>query len=725
MASQSLYVKSTWIEDEDQSSLNAKKKEDSFPNVLRTFGRQGKSFGFGKGGKFTPEQLDKINFMGYKVNPEDFHAASSFINLLLFFGLVVFFGLLMLAQVAPFGLDAHVFSGRNAFPLQYFHVVAIAALIIVLLFGKKFTDMLVDSMLTSAIEREKSLSLGYIPEIVNYLIMSMRLSPNLEKAVEFAAVHGRGKVAEDFKTLVYYVQIGKYESVEEGLDDLAYRWGTVSPEFKQALMILRSSVLENDRSRKEALLEKALKDVLEGSKEKMESYARALHQPTVLLYYFGILLPLMLAIILPIAGSLSGNQNSILGKSWFVALVYNLLIPAGVYVYGKMILSSRPPTYVPPRVGTDFPGLSKPGTFKFAGLQLNTFLVSVIIFFAFIFAGYYLDKTIYSSWQDFEKNSLLKSTPYLKWSFLVNTPDTRGNVIPVYFVSRFTIYGFLIGLALAISFYLWAAYHERKQIQDEIRAMEGEFKDAIYVLASRLGENKPMEQALKSAVEFQPRSIMAQKVFRKVLDNITTLGMTIETAIFDRTFGAVKLIPSKIIRSGLKVMSDSVGLGVNVAAKSIINLSIQISDAQKIDENLRKMLSDITSMLKTMATFVAPIVLAVVAVMQSVILSSIGGSSGSGAAANINSVSGTQLGGLSSFSGFLSSNASQNTVDPATFSLIMGLYVLEIVILLTFLNSQIEDSNNDLSTYLNIAGSIPIAIILFCVSSFFVGLFLK
>ncbi|VVB70974.1 Uncharacterised protein [uncultured archaeon] len=581
-------------------------------------------------------------------------------------------------------------------------------------------------MLNSAIEREKSLSLGYIPEIVNYLIMSMRLSPNLEKAVEFAAVHGRGKIAEDFKTLVYYVQIGKYESVEEGLDDLAYRWGIVSDEFKQSLMILRSSVLENDKGRKEALLEKALKDVLEGSKEKMEGYARALHQPTVLLYYFGILLPLMLAIILPIAGSLSGDQNSILGQAWFVILIYNILIPIGIYTYGKMILTSRPPTYVPPRVGTDFPGLSKPGTVKFAGIQFNTFLLSLLIFFAFVFTGYYIDKGIYSSWQNFERSSMLHSTLYLKWGFLVNPPDTHGTIIPIYFISRFSIYGFLLGLAMAISFYLWATYSERKRIQDEIRAMEGEFKDAIYVLASRLGENKPMEQALKSAVEFQPRSIMAQKVFRKILDNITTLGMTVETAIFDRTFGAVRLIPSKIIRSGLKVMSDSVGLGVNVAAKSIINLSIQIRDAQKIDENLRKMLSEITSMLSTMATFVAPIVLAVVAVMQSVILGSIGNSSGSGALqSNFNSGASSQLGGLSSFSGFLSSSATQNTVDPATFSLIMGVYVLEIVILLTFLNSQIEDSNNDLSTYLNIAGSVPIATLMFCISSFIVGLFLK
>ena len=96
------------------------------------------------------------------------------------------------------------------------------------------------------------------------------------------------------------------ESVEEGLDDLAYKWGDKSDDFKHALMLIRSSLIESDAERRSELLEKASSDVLEGSKEKMDLYARELSQPTVYLYYFGILLPLLLAIILPIGSSFTG-----------------------------------------------------------------------------------------------------------------------------------------------------------------------------------------------------------------------------------------------------------------------------------------------------------------------------------------------------------------------------------------------------------------------------------
>ena len=47
-------------------------------------------------------------------------------------------------------------------------------------------------------------------------------------------------------------------------------------------------------------------EVLLTIKEKMEAFARGLSQPTIALFYVGILLPLMLIIILPIGSAFSG-----------------------------------------------------------------------------------------------------------------------------------------------------------------------------------------------------------------------------------------------------------------------------------------------------------------------------------------------------------------------------------------------------------------------------------
>ena len=95
----------------------------------------------------------------------------------------------------------------------------------------------------NAAKVEEMRALTYIPEIIGYMTMSMKLSPNLEKAVEFAAEHGRGKVADDFKKILWDVQLGIYLTVSEALDELAYKWGKFSEEFKQGLMMIRASVL--------------------------------------------------------------------------------------------------------------------------------------------------------------------------------------------------------------------------------------------------------------------------------------------------------------------------------------------------------------------------------------------------------------------------------------------------------------------------------------------------
>ena len=101
----------------------------------------------------------------------------------------------------------------------------------------------------NAADAEKKRALTYVPQIVGYLIMSLKLVPNLEKAIEFAAEHGKGKIADDFKELLWNVQIGVFNTVPEALDDLAYRWGDYSSEFKEALMMIRLQYWKKRKAR--------------------------------------------------------------------------------------------------------------------------------------------------------------------------------------------------------------------------------------------------------------------------------------------------------------------------------------------------------------------------------------------------------------------------------------------------------------------------------------------
>ena len=59
--------------------------------------------------------------------------------------------------------------------------------------------------------------------------------------------------------------------------------------------------------------------------------------------------------------------------------------------------------------------------------------------------------------------------------------------------------------------------HIKEKLQIKYSKMEDEFKDALYVVASRLGENKPIEIAMANTQEFLPKSIVAKDLLEKLL----------------------------------------------------------------------------------------------------------------------------------------------------------------------------------------------------------------
>lgn len=684
-------VKGLYSEDKPTKQYVEKPRVDWFVKFVNFSNKYFDSLG--KGAKLTKEQREVFEFLNYRITGEQFRAAEI---AAMFLGLfVTIFAVLILAIIFGAGSPFFLIGSLLCFmaPLAAFMLVAFHP--------------------QQEAKREQTMALGYLSEIVNYMVASMRLTPNLEKAVEFTASHGRGKIAEDMKKLIWDVQIGKYLSVEEGLDDLAYRWGKYNEDFKQALMLIRSSLLESDDAKREILLEKASADVLEGSKEKMDQFARALSQPTVYLYYFGVLLPLMLAIVLPIGGTLSGGDFP-LARPEILALIYIVALPIGIYFLGINILGNRPPTYVAPEIREDYPGLPPKGTMNFLGASVPVLPIALIILLIVLGAGFYLDQIITVAPLDlYEKADALAAVPHIE---LFGIPPTE------LFTGLFSLLGVVVGLGFAISIYLYGTYIARKKVQDEIRAMEREFKDAIYVLASRLGENRPLEDALKYAVAFLPNSKVASKIFRKILDNVTTMGMTIDEAVFNPQFGALKNLPSKTIQSGMRITIDSIGLGVNVAAKSLIGLALQLRNSEKIDLLLNNLLSSVTQMLKTMGTFIAPIVLGVVTSLQGVIVKAMSSNcADTPSAATTPGVSG--FGGASNLSSMFCSKTGEasSSTDPATFTFIMGIYVLEVVILLTYFNSQVEDSNNKLHTYIEIAKALPVATLIFAAVAYFAG----
>ncbi len=721
--------------------------------------------GAGKGAVFNEENKKAVDFLRWDLSPEEFAAASSTVLIgSVFFAFIV-------GTIFMFTPLSEIFLALQltgfAIPVMAFMPWLLLAVGVVSYF---------QSYPATEAQKEKTRALTYVPEIMGYMIMSIKLVPNLEKAVEFAAEHGRGKIADDFRTLMWEVQIGVHNSLSEGLDKLAYRWGEYSDEFKRGLMRVRDSVIESSESRRYSLLDKTMEEILENIRMKMEDYVRGLSQPTTMLFYVGILLPLLLIIILPVGSSFSGTP---LANPIVLFLIYNIIIPLIMVVFAYSILQSKPPTYRVPIIPDNHPDLPPKGQAIINGIKIDVKLAAILVLIfgvaisitisaqGFPPQGIYdalgLEKIPQILGPDKQKDFVLGSAgknvtyfdvpekygeegggelyvEYMNQSLRFTNPDDLSEEdmainfknVKTKILSEQKIffsksqndiapYNLVFGLLMTFSFamYIYFYYNNiyKRKLQLEVQEIESDFQDSIYIIASRMGENKPVEEALKSVREFLKNS-KATKIFDKTLDNINLLGMPLSQAIFDKNYGSIANIPSVIIRGAMKILVDSVALGVNVAAKTLISLSIQLQNSEKVNKMLQALISDITSTMKTMTLFIAPLVLGITTSLQRIVIVTMSSIASSDL---LSSNQGFDMGTYGdSFSGMnisniVSSDSIASIASPTEFILLVALYIIELVIIMTYFTTKIEE-DNDLLVKINIAKFLPIAVAMFVIS---------
>ncbi len=698
--------------------------------------------------QFPSEYKDAFEFLQWNVSPQE-HSAATNLAMLFLMLVALVLALVLSVVLAPLlsGFTGDDLLLNIALPLL---PLAVAALAIAYYFQRFPLD---------AAKQEQIRALTYVPEVLGYMIMSMKLVPNLEKATEFAAQHGRGKIADEFNDLLWGLQIGTYNTLTEGLDAMAVRWGKYSSEFKQALMMIRASVLEDSEAKRYMLLDKVMSDVLESIRVKMEGYARDLTQPAITLFYIGILLPLILVIILPVG---SAFASSPIAQPLTLILLYNIAIPGMALFFALNIVKKRPPTYEPPKIPDNYPGLPKKWQARVGGGTVDLRALLVIALLVGVGASNYLstygvglpglclyptDNGDYCLLQDHTREKVLdvdhkisqyfSTTPGISGSLLqtkldqrksqevavkeVQLEETKYFIEPRHDTSHTIL---LFGSMLTIAFVLFLYFHYttiyKRKAQQRIMQMESEFREALYILASRMGENKPVEEALKHARDFLPTYIVSQELFDKTIRNIEILGMPLEAAVFDPQVGSLRANPSTTIRSSMRLLVDSVPLGVNVAARTLISLSLQLTNADNVNKTLKTLVYDVTSMMKLLSIFIGPLILGVTVGLQKVVMAVIGSNVSLSQSSNLSDVG--NPGGFSSINANFGMPLEQfkQLATPEQFQLIVALYVIEIVIIMIYFTVKIEE-DNELTMRLNLARALPLAILCFMIAALISG----
>jgi len=685
--------------------------------------------GLGANSKYDPEFQTAMDFLDWDLKSDEYNAGAKFV---LIVGLIITAIIAFILFMYAVGPMISIFG--NAI-LPYIIAIGVPGIVFIYAFISFRNYPL------TRVRDEKIKALTFVPEILGYMIMSMKLVPNLEKAVEFASNHGHGKIADDLKRLLWEVKVGIKGSVAEAIDELAYKWGDVSTELKKALMKIRSSVIETSESKRYAILDQTMADTLSSIKGKLEDYARGLNQPVMTMFYLGVLLPLLLIIVLPVGSAFSGSA---MAKPIYLILIYNIGIPVACLLFARNIIRDRPATYVPPVIPDNHPDLPPRYTIRVGRAKISVFIIMIVMGVLLISSSVFLQTNLGKT-----KENVLITEGYItegqdisqakfqctaqELAAKANDPkamcasetefwqDSDHDITPY-----FLIYGILITFSLILSLFLFSESYYKRQVQIQTEKMEDEFKDALYVIASRLGENKPIEDAFAHTRDFLPKSLIAKNVFGKAIDNIRILGLNLNASLFDANYGALKNNPSSIINSAMRLMVDSVQLGVSVAAKTLMSYSMQLRNSDEVAKMLTNLISSVTSTLSSMAKYIAPVVLGITTALQKIVLSTLTSIANSGTLDQMNTAfdsfktSGISTGGMDvsgvSAIGSIDMNAVNQLAGPTTFLIIVAIYVIEIVIVMTIFTTMVEQDNMTLAK-LRVAQTLPIAIILFILTT--------
>ncbi|MFH0890201.1 MAG: hypothetical protein V1836_03630 [Candidatus Aenigmatarchaeota archaeon] len=583
--------------------------------------------------KGSSEDLTKsIEFSGMRCTPAGVLSAA-FISTILFIFLSATITLIGLVPI-PLGLTMVIFSMFAGFYIVHY--------------PKK---------------RAKDLRVRASEEIVLsivYMVISMRIVPNLENAIKFVATNLAGPLAMDFRKLLWDIYMRKEENTDKALGKyIDMRWKNENEEFSSALNLIRNSVDQPEQKRL-AMLDESVDVILKGTKERMNHYAHNLQMPLLIIHAMGIMLPVIGLVLFPVLVMFLSN----LIQPYMLFLGYDVFLFLGLWWYTSNVLSTKPPTLSKPDV-SKHPDTPKAGYFRLRifGKKLNvrTAIPPSILFVTLFAIGV---------------NGM--------------TNNAATSFIKV-------IYSVVIiaAFSLSISFYAFLESFQRTYVRKKIMSVESEFAEALFHLGNQLSSGIPIENAIDKNQE-KIRDLSISDFFERIVQNIKRMGMTFEQAIFDKNNGAVWYYPSSLIISVMKVIVEAVRKGVYNASQSMLSISRYLKDVHSIEEELRSVLGESTTSMKFLGAVLAPLVAGVTVTLALVMLDII-------KALGEKIAILTSQGGATSLPLFLTIGMDKGAVTAEIFQLVVGIYMLEVAGLLSYFVSRIETGEDKINFYSTLA----------------------
>lgn len=520
-----------------------------------------------------------------------------------------------------------------------------------------------------------------------YMVVYMRSSPNLEGAVRFAALNLEGPISDDLKSVLWNLEIGKYNRIDGALENYTRRWKDYNDDFLESLNLLRSAMNQPDPQRRESMLQDSIDNILDGTQEKMKHYAQNLETPVMILNAMGAMLPVLGMIMLPLISVFMGDAIT----PMHLFLLFNVLLPTFLFWFMKRVLSSRPPTVATKPV--DDSTLPERGKYTFDVLgktiRAPVWPLGIIIFFFFATYGI----VGYLSTLGAGEGLLLL---YPAGDFSVSQVpsiylQSGGALDPLPMLMRSV--SIIFGLGVGIGAVKTLGNLERREAEKNLSKIEDQFPNALFELGNKISGGTPVEIALQEAAE-ATSELEISDLFGKASENVKDMGMTFEQSIMDDRYGALRQFPSQMIRTVMKAIIESSRKGTNMASTAMLTISKYLKNIHKTQEQLNDLMEDTTTTIQMLAYLLAPVVSGVAVGMSQTIITAMTTLSKSVTESEIGNQPGASAGLGGVISGF------DSAIPPELLQFVVGVYLIQLLYILGSFFTKIKKGEDP--TYKNL-----------------------
>jgi Flp pilus assembly protein TadB len=550
-----------------------------------------------------------------------------------------------------------------------------------------------------------------VPAIL-YIVVYMRHTSNLEKAIAFASENLQYPLALDFRKVFYNLQIGKFSTIKESLDNYLETWRDYSPEFIESFHLIESSLFEPDNTRRIQTLEKSLQVILDGVYDKMLKFTHSVRSPLNSVYMLAVVLPVLGIALLPLASAMLGG----LLKTSHIFILYNLLIPFIAFFMLNKILLLRPGGYGETELLERNPLYSK---YKSKAPYFKAFLICLPILLIGLLPLIFQYTPIPGAFG--LKNDYMFSEIGLSFfgdSYIFDFKAVEGGFAGPFGIGAL-FFGLFFPLSVALFFVLVYSKKTKELVveREKTRQLEKEFNNSLFQLGNRLGNGMPPELVFAKVAE-SSRGLRSEDFFKRVNYNIQQMGMSVESSIFDPRRGALRFYPSDLIATSMRILVESVKKGLNIAAISLMSISQYVKNIQKITDRLKDLLAEVISEMKSNMTFLAPLLLGIVVGLSAMITSILNkliiikdlGAEGA-----------ASLGGVENFIGIFDV---VKMIPPYYLQIAVGIYLIQVIFILTGALVSIDSGEDKLEKMNKTGRNLKRGILLYFIVALFATMIL-